>query len=163
MDDIFDSLIYILITLAALAISFMGKKKKPAERPSFNQDTEDHSESERAPFFSEIDRLLDPEFGDDEFETEQVNAYHDDEEKIIDRKNIRNQTNNEILDSTPSVMSENKEKMPYNIEHADTSEVFSHSITDEDLTKNEESKSIADDFDLEKAIVYSEILNRKEY
>lgn len=163
MDDIFDSLIYIIITLAAFAISLIGKKKKPAERPSFNRTTEDHSESEQAPFFRKIDRLLDPEFADDDFETEQDNAYHDDEEKIIARKTTRNQINNEILDSTPSGMSENKEKMPYSIEYADTSEVFSHSITDQDLTKNEESKSIADDFDLEKAIVYSEILSKKEY
>ncbi|MGM0407092.1 MAG: hypothetical protein ACQERU_03865 [Bacteroidota bacterium] len=163
MDDIFDSLIYILITLAAFAISLLGKKKKPAQRAPISEGTEDHEETGQTPFFSDFERLLDREFVNDDLDTEQEESYHADEQESFESNKPGNQINNEILDSTPSELAEDKEKMPYSIEYDDTSEVFSHSINDGDITKDEESKSIADDFDLEKAVVYSEILNRRDY
>jgi hypothetical protein len=73
-----------------------------------------------------------------------------------------NQINQEILDTVPEELQDEKEKMPYSIEHEDTSEIFSRTIEDQDITLEEEEGSPID-FDLEKAIIYSEILNRKDY
>lgn len=165
MDDIFDSLIYILITLAAFAISFLGKKKKPDRRPPANFSSENRSEKEQNPFFSDFERLLDNDYSDDPYKTgeeqipvtDKANVNYSDENKTP-----RNQINNEILDTVPQELLDDKEAMPYSIENDDTSEIFSNSVKDEDLTAHDE-ESVIDDFDLEKAIIYSEIINRKDY
>ncbi|MFP4024086.1 MAG: hypothetical protein ACLFVR_06125 [Thiohalospira sp.] len=164
MDDIFDSLIYILITLAAFAISLLGKKKKPAQRPSGNFNSEDRSDKEQNPFFADFERLLDNDYSD-EYDIGKEQAPVEEQETIHfsgEEKSSRNQVNNEILDTVPEELLDGKEAMPYSIEHDDTSEIFSKSIKDEDLTASDE-ESVMDDFDLEKAVIYSEIINRKDY
>ncbi|SRR6056297_905643 len=164
MDDIFDSLIYILITLAAFAISLMGKKKKSARRPPANFIGEDHSESKQTSFISDFDRLFeddDEPLGSEKVEPSFVGEKKSDYEGS-NNQSERNQINNEILDSVPEESLDKKEKMPFSIDHADIGEVYSEPIKDEDLTIHEE-ETAGGDFDLEKAIIYSEILNRKEY
>ncbi|MDY6799750.1 MAG: hypothetical protein SVU94_00840 [Bacteroidota bacterium] len=163
MDDIFDSLIYILITLAAFAISLMGKKKKPAQRrPDFSE--QGHSKSESTSFISDFDRLFEDD--DEPLGSENVEPSFFGEKKLAqdgsENQENNNQFNNEILDSITEESLDKKEKMPYSIEYAETSDIFSKPIEDEDLTTDEED-SVMDDFDLEKAIIYSEILHRKEY
>jgi hypothetical protein len=163
MDDIFDSLIYILITLAAFAISLMGKKKKPAQRrPDYSG--EGHSDSEPTSFISDFDRLFEDD--NEPLGSENIEPSFFGEKKTshnnIENQENRNQINNEILDTVPPESLNDKEVMPYSIEHADTSNVFSEPIKDEDLTIHEE-ETAGGDFDLEKAIIYSEILHRKEY
>ncbi|MDK2979259.1 MAG: hypothetical protein PWP52_1973 [Bacteroidales bacterium] len=164
MDDIFDSLIYILITLAAFAISLMGKKKKPAQRrPDFSE--QGHSKSESTSFVSDFDRLF--EDHDEPLGSERVEPSFFGEKKPpqdgSDNQENKNQFNNEILDSVPEESLDKKEKMPYSIDYDDNHEMSSNKPLEvEDLTENE-GESVLDDFDLEKAVIYSEILHRKEY
>ncbi|MFC2152782.1 hypothetical protein ACFLSE_09665 [Bacteroidota bacterium] len=67
-----------------------------------------------------------------------------------------------ILDTVPPEMLDDKEDIPYSIEYEDTSEIFKDSIKDTELTEEEES-SIIEDFNIQDAVIYSEIINRKEY
>ncbi|HSH52344.1 MAG TPA: hypothetical protein VK982_11535 [Bacteroidales bacterium] len=165
MDDIFDSLIYILITLAAFAISLMGKKKKKIQRPPADFSNQKHAENEPTSFMSDLDRLFeddDEPMGSEKVEPSFVGEKKADTE-VFRNQSDRNQINNEILDTVPNESMDKKEKMPYSIEYDDNHEMFSNNpIEEEDITKRE-NKSVLDDFDLEKAVIYSEILNRKEY
>jgi hypothetical protein len=164
MDDIFDSLIYILITLAAFAISLIGKKKKPAQRrPDFTE--QGYSKSESTSFISDFDRLFEDD--DEPLGSERVEPSFFGEKKPphdgSENQGNNHQFNNEILDSVPEESLDKKEKMPYSIEYDDNHEMFSDNpIEVEDLTKSED-ESVLDDFDLEKAVIYAEILHRKEY
>ncbi|HKL09097.1 MAG TPA: hypothetical protein VJ896_10000 [Bacteroidales bacterium] len=160
MDDIFDSLIYILITLAAFAISLMGKKKKPAERPPANFTGDDHSENKSSPFISDLDRFFD-DHDEESVDSEEVEPSFVGESKPQQRA-TDNQIKHEILDDVPEQSYNNKEKMPYSMDHADTGEIYSEPIKGTDLTIEEEEERGAD-FDLEEAVIYSEILQRKEY
>ena len=158
MDDIFDSLIYIVIAIVAFAISLLGKKKKKNLQRSPEIDPDTVNEREEKPFLSNLEQLLNEELGiqnrnfdEDEYETE---AELEEKPDVYEKE--------EILDSVPPEMLDDKEDMPYSIEYEDTSEVFSDSIKDTDITKEEED-SIIKDFNIRDAIIYSEIINRKEY
>ena len=156
MDDIFDSLIYIVIAIVAFAISVLGKKKKKDARTVSPVGNENHIERKEKPFSSNIEQLLNEELGIqnrnfDEYETET---------ELEEKPDVYEKE--EILDSVPPEMLDNKEDIPYSIEYEDTSEVFSDSIKDTDITKEEEY-SIIEDFNMRDAIIYSEIINRREF
>lgn len=158
MDDIFDSLIYIVIAIVAFAISLLGKKKKKNLQRSPGIDPDTVNEREEKPFLSNLEQLLNEELGiqnrnldEDEYEPDVV---------LEEKPDVYEKE--EILDSVPPEMLDDKEDVPYSIEYEDTSEIFSYSIKDTDITKEEED-SIIEDFNIRDAIIYSEIINRKEY
>ncbi|MEE4196607.1 MAG: hypothetical protein V2I54_03095 [Bacteroidales bacterium] len=164
MDDIFDSLIYILITLAAFAISLLGKKKKQAPRAPVNFSEEESPEKENPSFLSDFERFFEEEDKPVESEGTEPSFVGENRSSALrsESRPGENQINQEILDTVPEELQDEKEKMPYSIEHEDTSEIFSRTIEDQDITLEEEEGSPID-FDLEKAIIYSEILNQKDY
>jgi len=160
MDDFFDSLIYIIITLAAFAISLLGKKKKPAKRSPAEVTGEEHPKREQTSFLSDFERFFDDQHEESD-DNEQVEPSFVGDNDPQNRAND-NQIRQEILDDVPEQPNNNKEKMPYSIEYDETGGDYSEPIKKEELTIEEEEERGAD-FDLEKAVIYSEILNRKEF
>lgn len=164
MDDIFDNLIYIIITLVAFVISALGKKKKKARPKIAPVNQEQPEQKKEKPLFSNLEKLLNEELGLEE--TEYSNQYAEkeqidqqgEEEKYEPRQEEKTE---QPLDHVPPEMLDNKEDIPYSIEFDDTSEIFSKSIQDAD--PEDEKKEELSDFNLKDAIIYSEIINRKEY
>ncbi|MCD4834953.1 MAG: hypothetical protein K8R31_14235 [Bacteroidales bacterium] len=158
MDDIFDSLIYIIVAIVAFAISILGKKKKKDVRTVSPVDNENSGEREERPLLSNIAQLLNEELGiqNQNFDKYEYETEAESEEKpdVYEKE--------EILDSVPPEMLDNKEDAPYSIEYEDTSEVFSDSIKDTDISE-EDKTPIIEDFNLRDAVIYSEIINRKEF
>jgi hypothetical protein len=155
MDDIFDNLIYIVIALVTFGISALGKKKKKQQKQISKSAENNTPEEKQSPFGFNLERLIKEELGvEDQYEQE----YEGPTEKetvveIIEKP----------LDFVPEHMLDNKEDIPYSIEYDEHIEIKSE-ISDSDLTQtSHDEKTILEDFDLQKAIIYSEILNRKEY
>lgn len=156
MGDNFDTIIYIIITIVAFVISALGKnKKKISNQPVSNKE---YSKPEKKPFLSNLEQLLKEEMGipdqriQNEYEFDSIN-----EDYAQEYKNPE-----EIIENPPMEKNDVKEKTPFSIEYEDTSEIFSDSIKDKDITKQEE-EPIIEDFNLRDAVIYSEIINRKEY
>lgn len=69
----------------------------------------------------------------------------------------------EILDTVPQETAESKIDNLYSIEYDDNA-IKNSEMKISDITREEDlSNDILDDFDLQKAVIYSEILQRKEY
>jgi len=138
MDDFFDSLIYIIITLAAFAISLLGKKKKPAKRSPAEVTGEEHPKREQTSFLSDFERFFDDQHEESD-DNEQVEPSFVGDNDPQNRAND-NQIRQEILDSVPEQADNNKEKMPYSMDPADAGEGYSEPIKDEDLTMKEDEE-----------------------
>ncbi|MBU8892785.1 MAG: hypothetical protein KOO66_08395 [Bacteroidales bacterium] len=159
MDDIFDGLIYVIITIVAFAISILGKKKKKeAQRTSVNEEEFDQTEKEENSVFPELKKLIREQTG---IQNQYVYEKEYVEQEIIEEE-IEEKPANDVLDVVPPHMLDDKEDEPYSIEYQDTSEKFSDPIKDSDLTQEEEN-AILVDFNLQDAVIYSEIINRKEF
>ena len=157
MDDIFDNLIYIVITIVAFGISALGKKKKKDAQKNATVpiSNENHVEPKEKPFLSNLEQLLNDEIHFTDKNIKQENEF----EQIIEEVEEKE----EVLDFVPPEMLDEKGYTPYSIEYEDIGSVSSNSITDIDITKEEEEEGVLEDFNLKDAIIYSEILNRKEY
>lgn len=158
MGDNFDTIIYITITIVAFAISALGKKRKKDRNTNQSLSTESSSKPKARPFLSNLEQLLKEEMGipdqniKNEYEADFINEDYEQEYENPE----------EMIENPTKEMINTKEKMPYSIEYEDTSEIFSDSIQNSDLTKQEE-EPIIEDFNLRDAVIYSEIINRKEY
>lgn len=165
MDDIFDSLIYIIITLVAFVISALGKKKKKTRPNTAPINKEQPQQEKERPLLSNLEKLLNEELG---IEDRQYTNQYEEQEQIDqpteeEKLNFTSEEEPEQpLDHVPPEMLDDKEDVPLSVEYDDTSEIFSKSIKEEDLT-NEEQYEVLPDFNLKDAIIYSEIINRKEY
>ncbi len=157
MDDIFDSLIYIIITIVAFGISALGKKKKKAtQRPVFPAQKQEPNVVEEKPFLSNLEELLKEEIGFTNNTIKEEVTF----DPIMGRKEIYEKE--EVLDSVPTEMLDDKVDVPYSIEYEDTNEIFSKSISDKDISDENEDE-ILEEFNLRDAVIYSEIMNRREY
>jgi len=161
MDDIFDSLIYIVITIIAFAISLLGKKKK---KPVSHVPVENYNQApqqEQKPFFTTLEKLLAEEMGlgyENEFS-------YEDERKEVKQENpvIESLEAGEALDTVPAETKESKIDNLYSVEYDDNA-IKNSEMKISDITREEDlSNDLLDDFDLQKAVIYSEILQRKEY
>ncbi|NOQ25237.1 MAG: hypothetical protein GQ564_07730 [Bacteroidales bacterium] len=158
MGDNFDTIIYIIITIVAFAISALGKKRKKDRNNNQSVSTESPSKPKARPFLSNLEQLLKEEMGipDQKIQNEYgVNSINEDYEQEFE--NLE-----EMIENPTKETINTKDKIPYSIEYEDTNEIFSDSIQDSDLTKQEE-EPIIKDFNLRDAVIYSEIINRKEY
>jgi len=161
MDDLFDSLIYIIITLAAFVISALGKKKKK-RAPRYNPANQgEPTEKKEKPFFSNLERLLNDELGISTEEEKYPNQFEEEVELKEEPQKVKEKE--KPLDFVPPEMLDDIPDTPYSIEYDDTNEIFSKSIKDDDLAAEENDETVLDNFNLEDAVIYSEILNRKEY
>ena len=158
MGDNFDTIIYIIITIVAFTISALGKKRKKDRNAKQSFSNESPAKPKARPFLSNLEQLLKEEIGitDQNFKNEyKPDSINEDYEQEYENPE-------EIIEKTPKEMVNTKNKAPYSVEYEDTSEMFSDSIQDNDLTKTEE-EPIIEDFNLRDAVIYSEIINRKEY
>lgn len=156
MEDNWDSLIYIIITIVAFAISILGKKKKKqTQAPYKSQVQYDNYEKEDNSLLPNLEKLIREQVGIQ-------NPYSYEEQYVEQEEIIQQEKPSDILDVVPPEMLDDKEDVPYSIEYEDTSDIFKSSIKDADLTVEEEDK-VLDNFDLHDAVIFSEILNRKEY
>ncbi|MCK5027999.1 MAG: hypothetical protein KAR57_00090 [Bacteroidales bacterium] len=156
MEDIFDSLIYIIIAIVAFAISILGKKKKKQNQTSFkSQEGYNNSEKEEDSLLPNLEKLIREQVG--------IQDPYTYEEKYIEQEEvIQEEKPSDILDVVPPEMLDNKEDVPYSIEYEDTSEIFKDAIKDSDLTI-EDNNEILENFNLRDAVIFSEIINRKEF
>ena len=156
MDDIFDNLIYIVITIVAFGISALGKKKKKdaQKKAAVSTSNETHVEPKEKPFLSNLEQLLNDEIHFTDKNIKQENEF----EQIIEDVEEKE----DVVDFVPPKMHDDKKDTPNSIEYEDIGNISSSSITDKDITKEEE-EVVLEDFNLKDAIIYSEILNRKEY
>ena len=156
MDDIFDSLIYIIITIVAFAISILGKKKKKQRQTSFKtQEHNEHFEKEEDSLLPNLEKLLKEQVGIQ-------NPYTYEEHYLDQEEVIQEEKPSDTLDVVPPEMLDDKEDIPYSVEYEDTSNIFKDVIKDSDLSVDEEDK-VLENFDLRDAVIFSEIINRKEY
>ena len=158
MGDNFDTIIYIIITIVAFTISALGKKRKKDRNTNQSFSNESPVKPKARPFLSNLEQLLKEEMGipdqntKNEYELDSINENYEQEYENPE----------EMIENTPKETINTKDKAPYSIEYEDTSEMFSDSIQNSDLTKQEE-EPIIEDFNLRDAVIYSEIINRKEY
>jgi len=161
MDDIFDSLIYIVITIIAFAISFLGKKKKKPVTHAHVENFNQAPQQEQKPFFTTLEKLLAEEMGlgyENEFPYEEERKPVQQEKSVIESVEA-----GEILDTVPQETAESKIDNLYSIEYDDNA-IKNSEMKISDITREEDlSNDVLDDFDLQKAVIYSEILQRKEY
>ncbi len=173
MEDIFDSLIYIIIVIVGFVISALGKKrKKSAQRvipnkqsqPTQPAQSSQPTQQKERPFLSNLEQLLNEELGIAEDKYEDV--YEEEipkkeAEPILDSPFSTLDTTESILDSIP-VESRSNEDVPFSIEYEDNNEILKNPIKAGEIMDEEESE-VLKNFDLKEAIIYSEIINRKEY
>jgi len=161
MDDIFDSLVYIVITIIAFAISLLGKKKKKPVPRVREENYTPQPKQEQKPFFTTLEKLLAEEMGlgyENEFPYEEERKPVQKEKPIVESVEA-----GEILDTVPQETAESKIDNLYSIEYDDNA-IKNSEMKISDITREEDlSNDVLDDFDLQKAVIYSEILQRKEY
>jgi|GEM_PF-2422091 len=156
MEDIFDNLLYIIITIAAFAISAIGKKKKQQAKKQGIASQHENLRNEKPSYSLNIEKLIKDELG---FEDESFIRDDEVEEEVINDTFVE-----EPIDTVPKYLLDDKEDVPYSIEYDESELITNSSISDNDLTNVDTTdESILDDFNLESAIIYSEIINRKEY
>lgn len=167
MEDIFDSLIYIIIAVAGLVISALGKKKKkPAPNVVSNKPDNTKEVKKKRPLLSNLEELLNEELGLSE--TPYEHDYHEEvqhkpSEPVLDSPVSELDTTDDILDTVPDKTKVDKEGNDYNIKVDNNSEIYKKSIQDDELMDDDETIDALSEFNLEDAIIYSEIINRKEY
>ena len=146
MEDGVSSILYIIITAIIILVGVLGKKKKPQQIP----DGSGNGETGGMDFFEKLGLRKQGE------EQEGFIDVEEDEENTeipVDKETHRL--------SVTSVFKEQSDKKAEVTEKAfeeETEEVDAYEIVDE---YDHDIKKIKDEFDLKKAIVYSEIINRK--
>lgn len=165
MEDLFDSLIYIIIVIVGFIISLLGKKKKKAQSVSPPKQQIQEQPKEK-PFISTLEQLLNEELGiaEEKYEnTYEVELQEEEPETILDSPVSKIDTVAGPIDSVPEELLDGKESAPFSVEYDDTSEIFKNAITDKEITDEGDREELFSDFNLKDAIIYSEIINKKEY
>ncbi|MDA3953175.1 MAG: hypothetical protein PF485_05985 [Bacteroidales bacterium] len=157
MGDNFDSIIYIIITIVAIAVSLFGKKKKKSTNGVHPLSNENQPEPKRRPFLSNLEQLLKEEIG-----VNDQDYQHEYDTDSINDTNKEYTMKEEVFEKQKKETIKSDDKVPSSIENEDTNKTFSNSIQDGDLTKPE-GDSILKDINLRDAVIYSEIINRKKY
>lgn len=159
MDDIFGNWVYIILLIASFVISALGKKKKKRPNPMISKPSVEPERVEERPTSSlNFEELIKEQLG---IQNEYENDFYETEtEPKIDT--TISQVKEKPLDRVPEYMLDDKEDIPFSIEYDNTESEIEQEIEHEEKEESEE-KSILEGFDLQDAVIYSEILNRKEY
>jgi hypothetical protein len=184
MEDITGLIIYLILAIiGVLAGIYRNKNRKrsvippPAETPSAETGPEESYKSEYDPFAGIFEEKFEEEYSkaennirEEEFVDEQPAK---EEELIIDQEVKEEDIYKEKYEEGAAVFDETKQV----IISDDYSEITDSSISDQELTKDltvtdqektiigegDESSEKKSGFDLRKAVIYSEILKRREY
>jgi len=144
MEDGTSSILYIIISVIIILVGILGKKKKPRQIPGGS----DNGETGGMDFFEKLG-LKDTDEGKEEFF---------DIQEAETTETAEREQHGSLITSTFEDKSDKKAEVTQKVFEEETEEVNVYKISDEfDSDINE----IKDEFDLKKAIVYSEIINRK--
>lgn len=164
MDDSISTILYIVVAIGAFVISAIGKNKKRKDKIELQQRRENVSfvptesdgvqeeknvkSSNNKPENRGVNELFDEFFGIDEIEKQEDLIKQDENIKSEDKLNIKPEENPDIKKDV-NLKTDNRESVNENI--------------DENDDEYDDETHILDTFDLENAVIYSEILSRQEY
>jgi len=156
MDDTVVTILYIVGTIVAIAIGALGKKKKK-KAGSSNILKELFDESDEK-IISQDEEIEISEDIQEEVEPIRV--------EITEKETIPPVTVSEIPVERPSVFDLTSIKADSDFTDMDEEESDIFNFVDKqigDVEEEEEDINVLDDFDLKEAVIFSEILKRKEY
>jgi hypothetical protein len=145
MEDGVSSILYIIITAIIILVGVLGKKKKPQQIPGGSGN----GKTGGIDFFEK--------FGLREQE-EQEGFIDVEEDEEITEIPVEKETHRVSVTSAFNDQSDKKAEVTEKVFEEETEEVDAYEISDE---IDNELNEIKDEFDLKKAIIYSEIINRK--
>ena len=146
MEDGVSSILYIIITAIIILVGVLGKKKKPQKIPGGSGD----GETGGMDFFEKL--------GLREQGEEQEGFIDVEEDEEITEIPVEKETHRVSVTSAFNNQSDKKAEVTEKVFEEETEEVDAYEISDE---IDNELNEIKDAFDLKKAIIYSEIINRK--
>lgn len=160
MDFDINTILYIVITLVAVIIGLLGKKKKPADGSSAAPGS-----ATRPGFMENLERVL--QMGQEENEIRDLQDFEEDlpaeevepvpveEESLSD---LRNRPS--IMDEYERIMNQNRDVGLDHMLGADVHITEDLEVIDLDETTGTNYFEIVKDFDAGTAVVYSAIINR---
>ncbi len=147
MEDGVSAILYIIISAIIILVGVLGKKKKPQQIPGGSGN----GEPEGMDFFEKLG-LKDIDEGKEE--------YIDVEEEVEETKKADDSELHEIsIAPTFDDQSEKRAEVEEKIFEEKTEKENAYSILLDEV--DYDIKEIKEEFDLKKAIIYSEIINRK--
>jgi len=147
MEDGVSAILYIIISAIIILIGVLGKKKKPQQIPG----GPGNGEPEGMDFFEKLG-LKDID--------EDKEEYIDFEEEVEETKKAGDNELHEVsIAPTFSDQSEKRAEVEEKIFEEETEKENAYSILSDEF--DNDINEIKDEFDLKKAIIYSEIINRK--
>lgn len=146
MEDGVSSILYIIITAIIILVGVLGKKKKPQKIPGGSGD----GETGGMDFFEKL--------GLRDMGEEQEGFIDVEEDEEITEIPVEKETHRVSVTSAFNNQSDKKAEVTEKVFEEETEEVDAYEISDE---IDKELNEIKDEFDLKKAIIYSEIINRK--
>jgi len=142
MKDGTSSILYIIISVIIILVGILGKKKKPQQIPGSSSGEETGGMS----FFEKLG-----------FKDEDKEDFFDIEEEKTDEVGDKEQHETSFIPTFEN-QSDKKAEVTEKVFEEKTEEVDAYEILDE---YDNELNEIKDEFDLKKAVIYSEIINRK--
>lgn len=147
MEDGVSSILYIIITAIIILVGVLGKKKKPQKIPGSSGD----GETGGMGFFEKL--------GLREQGEEQEGFIDVEEDEEITEIPVEKETHRVSVTPAFNDQSDKKAEVTEKVFEEETEKVDAYSeISDE---YDNDINEIKDEFDLKKAIIYSEIINRK--
>ena len=160
MDFEIGNLLYIVITLVAVIVGVLGKKKKPANGGSGTTES-----AARPGFLENLERVL--QMGQEQPEIKDLQEFETD---LPDEEVLTVEESHADLRNRPSIMDEYDRIMNGSNEGEFGSMIAESGLTDEALevfdldgTQGNNYFEIVRDFDAGTAVVYSTIINRLDY
>ncbi len=155
MEDFGDILFYIIAAVIGLATTLGRKKKKPAGASV---------PSESGTIDNSADRMVfDEETGEMEYQVE--DEYYIGEESLSEPGNIIADSGESIFSFDPDLEGNYKEPMAEQFDNEGESQLVTEEGKSgmEEVNRNDKNEDVISDFDLRKAVIYSEILKRNDY
>ncbi|MDA3779842.1 MAG: hypothetical protein PF487_06440 [Bacteroidales bacterium] len=170
MDDGIGTILYIAVAIGALVVSAIGKNKKKQERLKMqqkhnvnkyqqsgediiNENSSNFEDADNSTLISNISQKKKNNLFDEFFET-------DENRETADNNYEKEKKIAEIEAEEQAAKIEETIEESYDYELGDG---YEHEYELGDETEYEDDINLLDEFDLEKAVIYSEIIARKEY
>lgn len=147
MEDGVSAILYIIISAIIILVGVLGKKKKPQQIP----DSSSNGEPDGMDFFEKLGLRDQGE--------EQEGFFDTDEDEEITEMPVDKETHGVSVTSALGDQSEKTVEAEEKIFEEETEKENAYSILSDEV--DNDINEIKDEFDLKKAIIYSEIINRK--
>lgn len=163
MDFDIGTILYIVITLVAVMVGVLGKKKKPADGAS-----EAPESAARPGFMENLERML--QMGQEPAGLTELQDFEEDlppeegltvQEAVKDSADIRSRPS--IMDEYDRIMNQSKDGEPGSMMEGGEYITDDLELIDLEETEGTNYFEIVKDFDAGTAVVYSTIINRLDY